>query len=170
MDNSIWQRMQNIDRRVIYALLLVVIIIPSVRHPAFPSRSSPASSRRTSTTPSRHWLRTTRTQKTGDRGRLVVGGHTRREPVAGAGHPHAPDAAPHPLRHSLLRPAEQDDLTQQIVENLAPKYHYVYGQDYVIWGYRPQFRLPQTLKGIVNDIPGTPSRPTGKERRSANSR
>jgi len=44
-------------------------------------------------------------------------------------------------------------LMETIADKLAQKYNYKYGQDYVNWGYKVAY--PQTLIGMVQDIPGT---------------
>ncbi len=44
-------------------------------------------------------------------------------------------------------------LSQQIADRLAPQYGYVYGRDYVNWGYKVAFA--QTLKSMAHDIPAT---------------
>lgn len=44
---------------------------------------------------------------------------------------------------------------EKIVEELAPKYGYVYGKDWVNWGYRPYNAIKATLKAMVRDMPGS---------------
>ena len=50
---------------------------------------------------------------------------------------------------------QNNGATQLIINDLAKQYHYVYGIDYVNWGYRPSSSFSQILKGLVVDVPGT---------------
>lgn len=47
------------------------------------------------------------------------------------------------------------ELGQQAADEVAARYNYVYGRDYVNWGYRPGDAFESTLKAMVRDIPGT---------------
>jgi hypothetical protein len=58
------------------------------------------------------------------------------------------------LKFAVMTPLPEGiALAQAVCEELAPKYGYVYGRDYVNWGYRPAYLL--AILGIVKDIPGT---------------
>ncbi|WP_309695163.1 hypothetical protein [Armatimonas sp.] len=46
------------------------------------------------------------------------------------------------------------ELGQQAVEKLAKEYDYQYGRDYVNWGYRPAGAATALIKAAVNDLPG----------------
>ena len=46
------------------------------------------------------------------------------------------------------------ELGQQVVDKLAKEYDYQYGRDYVNWGYRPAGAAVALLKTAVNDLPG----------------
>lgn len=46
------------------------------------------------------------------------------------------------------------ELGQQVVDKLAKEYDYQYGRDYVNWGYRPAGAATALIKSAVNDLPG----------------
>lgn len=46
------------------------------------------------------------------------------------------------------------ELGQQVVDKLAKEYDYQYGRDYVNWGYRPAGAATALIKAAVNDLPG----------------
>jgi hypothetical protein len=46
------------------------------------------------------------------------------------------------------------ELGQQAVDKLAKEYDYQYGRDYVNWGYRPSGAAVALIKTAVNDLPG----------------
>ena len=47
------------------------------------------------------------------------------------------------------------ELAQTIADEIGPKYGYVYGENYVNWGFRPLGAIQSLLKSAVRDIPGT---------------
>ncbi|MBV9852184.1 MAG: hypothetical protein JO250_21165 [Armatimonadetes bacterium] len=147
METSLWQRMQTIDRRVIYALLLLVIIVPILvpslggAVPIIPSQQSldfyntieglakSDPERKKLVIVDGWWAAGTRGENQWQEQAILTHLMQRRIHFA-----------------TLSFDPQNKTLTQNIAQNLAAKYHYVYGQDYVLWGYRPQF-VP-TLKGI----------------------
>lgn len=50
---------------------------------------------------------------------------------------------------------QNGQLTRQLVDQLAPTYHYVYGVNWIDWGYKSPAAYPTLLKAMVQDIPGT---------------
>jgi hypothetical protein len=46
------------------------------------------------------------------------------------------------------------ELAQGIADRIGPKYGYLYGRDYVNWGYRPSAAIVPILKAAVADVPG----------------
>lgn len=46
-------------------------------------------------------------------------------------------------------------LGQRLADKLSAQYGYVYGRDYVNWGYRPPDAIVPLLKAAVRDVPGT---------------
>jgi len=47
------------------------------------------------------------------------------------------------------------ELGQRVADKLSNQYGYVYGRDYVNWGFRPSGAAVTLLKAAVRDIPGT---------------
>ncbi len=144
--------MQEIDRRVIYAVLvgciLVPLFLPQFQLPIVPAKQAVDFYQTLETTartePNKlvlvdsNWASSTRGES-GWQARAVLTHLMQRH-----------------LHFALLAFEPQNPvLTQQLMDTLAPRYGYVYGRDYVNWGYRPAGAMPQTLKALVNDIPGT---------------
>jgi hypothetical protein len=46
-------------------------------------------------------------------------------------------------------------LMEKAITELAPRYHYKYGTDWVDWGFRPYGSIKATLKAMVHDMPGS---------------
>lgn len=58
------------------------------------------------------------------------------------------------IRFAVISPLpEAVGLAQAVCEDLAEDHGYVYAEDYVNWGYRPAYSL--TIQALVDDIPGT---------------
>ncbi len=146
MPTTIWQRMQTIDRRLIYGLLLVVILIPlfvNMNPPIIPSQQSI------------DFYNTIETlaKNDPDHTKMVIvdgwwGASTR-----GENYWQAQAIITHLMQRrihfaTLSFDPQNATLVRVLVTNLAKKYHYVYGQDYVQWGYRVQF-VP-TLKALAS--------------------
>lgn len=45
-------------------------------------------------------------------------------------------------------------LAQDIADRISPQYGYQYGRDYCNWGYRPAAAIETILKAMVRDVPG----------------
>jgi hypothetical protein len=149
---SIWVRMQTIDRRVVYGLLLFFIILPlflsGFSMPTVPSQQS------------KDFYNTIETVSKTDPDKIVIVDGLWSAGTRGENKWQAQAILTHlMMRHIhfaiLSFDPQNNDLTQQIAENLSKKYGYVYGVDYINWGYRPFSVFTQTLKGIVTNIPGT---------------
>ena len=149
MQASLWQRMQSIDRRVIYALLLLVIIVPllvpqlGTSVPIIPSQQS------------RDFYNTIEklAQDDPQHNKLVIVDGWWAAGTQGENKWQAQAILTHLMQRrihfaTLSFEPQNKTLTQKLAQSLAAKYHYVYGQDYVLWGYRPQF-VP-TLKGLAS--------------------
>jgi hypothetical protein len=147
---SIWVRMQRVDPRIIYTLLLLSIILPmikpSIKFPIVPSQQSidfyNGINKVAETTPNKliivdgWWSAGTRGEQKWQTQAILT--HLMRKH----------------LKFALLSfDTQNKTLMPQIADQLAPKYGYVYGKDYINWGYNPVFQ--QTVKGLVTDIPGT---------------
>jgi hypothetical protein len=152
MNTSIWQRLQNIDRRVIYGLLIAIILIPLfLKDLPMPIIPDP-------TAQQFHDVVEKIAAESPDKLVIIDGewspstrGENRWQSEAIINH-----LMQKHLRFALLSFDPQNpQMTEQIVRTLAVKYHYTYGVDYVNWGYRPFNSFEATLMGLVNNIPGT---------------
>lgn len=152
MNTTLWDRLQTIDRRVIYGILLVVILIPMffpITLKTYPSQQSQdfydTVERVAKEAPNKlviidgQWSPSTRGENQWQTQAIVT--HL---------------MARHLHFATLTGDTQNNTVTQtQIVEPLAKKFGYVYGRDYVSWGYRPPASYVATIKGLVTDIPGT---------------
>ena len=152
MNNTIWNRLQTIDRRIIYAVLLIVILIPlffPITLKTYPSKQSQdfydTIERIAKETPNKlviidgWWSPGTRGENQWQTQAIMTHLMARH------------------LHFAILSfDTQNNTVTQtQIVEPLARRYGYVYGRDYVNWGFRPPPSFVPTLKGLVTDIPHT---------------
>jgi len=147
---SIWVRMQKVDSKVIYVLLLLSIIVPmvlpSVKFPIVPSQQSVdfynGINEVAKQTPNKlvivdgFWASGTRGEQKWQTQAILT--HLMRNH----------------LKFALLSFDTQNaTLMRQLAEKLAKENHYVYGTDWINFGYRPQFA--PTVKGLGQDVPGT---------------
>lgn len=146
---SIWTRIQTIDRRIIYVVLIGFILLPlffPVKLPIIPSRQS------------QDFYETIENVARTSPNKLVIVDGFWSPGTRGENQWQTQAILSHlmqrKIRFALLSfDIQNNTLVQNIVNGLAPRYGYEYGRDYVNWGFKPQF-VP-TLKGLVNDIPGT---------------
>jgi hypothetical protein len=148
MNQNIWERLQKIDPRIIYALLLVSIVIPlflNLSLPIIPSQQSEEFYETVQGLPLNKlvivdgwWSPSTRGENAWQAQAILI--HLMQR------HLHFAILSFDPKNNSL---------TQQIVDRWAQKYGYVYGRDYVNWGYRPGTVFSQTIKGLNQSIPVT---------------
>jgi len=152
MSNTIWSRMQTIDRRIIYAVLLVFILIPlffPFSPKTYPSKQS------------QDFFDTVERVSKESPNKLVIVDGWWSPSTRGENQWEAQAVVTHLMvRHLhfaiLSFDTQNNTVTQtQIVEPLAKRYGYVYGRDYVNWGFRPVPSFEPTLKGLVTDIPHT---------------
>ena len=152
MDRTIWHKMQSIDSRYIYAALIVAILIPlfcsKLVYLNIPSK------------PSIDFYKTIENVATTEPNGLVIVDGWWSSSSRGENKWQTQAIITHlMMRHirfaTLSFDTQNHTLTQDIVTALAVKYHYVYGVDYIDWGYRPQTAFQPVLKGIDTDIPGT---------------
>ena len=152
MTNTIWGRMQTIDRRIIYAVLLVFILIPLF----FPISMKPIPSKQ-----SQDFFDTVERVSKESPNKLVIVDGWWSPGTRGENQWQAQAAVTHLMaRHlhfAILSFDTQNNtvMQTQIVEPLARKYGYVYGRDYVNWGFKPPASFVPTLKGLVTDVPHT---------------
>lgn len=152
MNNTLWDRLQTIDRRIIYAILLVVILIPlffPITLPTYPSKQS------------QDFYDTVEQVAKESPNKLVIIDGQWSPSTRGENQWQAQAIVTHLMaRHLhfaiLSFDTQNNTVTQtQIVEPLARKFGYVYGRDYVNWGFRPVPSFQPILKGLVTDIPHT---------------
>lgn len=152
MNTTLWDRLQTIDRRIIYGVLLVVILIPlffPITLPTYPSKQSQdfydTVERVAKESPNKiiiidgQWSPSTRGENQWQTQAIVTHLMQRH------------------LHFAILSfDTQNNTVTQtQIVEPLAKQYGYVYGKDYINWGFRPSASFVPTIKGLVTNIPGT---------------
>lgn len=152
MNITFWDRLQTIDRRMIYGILLVVIMIPlffPITLPTYPSKQSQD-----------FYDTIERVAKESPNKMVILNGwwspSTRGENQWQAQAIVTHLMARH-LHFAILSFDTQNNTVMQtiVVEPLAKQYGYVYGRDYVNWGYRPQQSFTPILKGLVTNIPDT---------------
>ncbi|MGI4792091.1 MAG: hypothetical protein ACRYFS_24985 [Janthinobacterium lividum] len=153
MNTNIWERLQNIDRRIIYAILIAVILIPlfvpNLTLPTYPSKQS-----------TDFYNTIERVAKESPQKIVIVDGQWSPS-TRGENQWQAEAVVTHLMkRHmhfAILSFDTQNNTVMQtlVVAPLAKKYSYVYGRDYINWGYRPASVFVPTVKSLVVDIPGT---------------
>ncbi len=149
MNENVWRRLQRIDPRVLYVLLILSIVIPlflpRLTLPVIPSQQSVAFYDTVQGLP---------------RNKLVIVDGWWSPSTRGENQWQARAILTHLMQRGLhfailSFDPKNNQLTQDLVDRLAPRYHYVYGRDYVNWGYRPSQAFPQIVKGLSTDVPGT---------------
>ncbi len=146
--------MQTIDRRVIYAVLLLSILVPlfvNVSLPNYPAKQSV------------EFYDTI--QKIGDdpasANKIVIINGMWSPGTRGENQWQAEAVVTHLMRRHIQFATIAFDIQnntimqRDVVQPLAKKYGYVYGRDYVNWGFKPGSVYAVTIKGLVKDIPGT---------------
>lgn len=143
MKPTIWHALQTIDRRIIYGLLLIAILIPlffdKLPQSIIPDPSAikfhDTVERIARDSPNKlvivdsEWTPSTRGESKWQSQAIITHLMQRH------------------LHFALLTFNPQNNaLMQQIVDDLAKKYDYKYGRDYVNWGYRPRNRLSRHSK------------------------
>jgi hypothetical protein len=154
---NIWEKLQNIEPRILYTLLLVFIAVPLLLGTTIPGvPSAPAqqgynaiqavaanrpnsliliaSDWSASTRGENHWQ---------DLAALRQIMRDRMHFAVLSGDP----------QNRALTQADIATINNELTE--AGQQPYVYGRDYCLWGYKPSTAMPQFLKGMVTDVPGT---------------
>lgn len=154
MKPTFWDRIQTIDRRIVYAALLVSILVPlfiNVSLPNYPAKQSI------------DFYDTI--QKIGDdpasANKIVIINGMWSPSTRGENEWQAEAVVTHLMRRhihfaTIAFDIQNNTIMQHdVVQPLAKKYGYVYGRDYVNWGFKPGSVYAVTIKGLVKDIPGT---------------
>lgn len=150
---SFFERLQSIDRRILYLLLAVVISLPlAINLPVPPAVVSP------------------QTQKFYETLETLAADPARGEKMVILCANFSSSTAAETLtqtetimRHLMKRKMkfaifcfndpQGRELAQQKADALQRQYGYVYGRDYVNWGFRPPGAAVNTVKAMVRDIP-----------------
>ncbi len=155
MNTTFWDRLQTIDRRMIYAVLLVFILVP-LFNPKFQLPNYPAKQ----SVDFYDTIEKVAADKSNAHKIVIINGMWSPS-TRGENQWQARALVTHLMMHHLHFATLTFDtqnatiMQQNVVEPLAKQYGYVYGRDYVNWGYRPFTAYNITIKGLVNDIPGT---------------
>jgi hypothetical protein len=139
-------RLQQIDRRIIYAAVAVLVAIPLYIHfdfRAIPTRPVISLYDKIESLPP---------------DKLVIISSDWGPDILAECRPQFRCLIEHMMRRRLkfavMTPLPEGvGLAQAVCDDLAAKYGYVYGKDYVNWGYLPAYAL--AIIGLVKDIPGT---------------
>jgi hypothetical protein len=145
---TIWDKLQRIDRRILYLVLLLVVAIPTLYPVNVPSPVMPMSQALWETidqTPkdkivllSSTWDRGTRGESQGQFDAIVEHLMARRIRF---------------MISSFVPPGPAN--AKRRIDVLAPKYDYQYGRDWISLGFQPSQSAPSFVKGMNVDIIGT---------------
>lgn len=150
MNKSIWEKLQSIDRRILYGALLVVIALPLLI-PAFVIPPVPDQQTKDAYAVVEHFG-----TQPGPKMAMIDGwwsassrGEQQYQTEAIIEHLMRLD-----IPFAIISGDPQNTtLTEDIAQQTALKYHRHYGVDWIDWGY--QVAYTQVLKAMVGDIPGT---------------
>lgn len=150
MNPNIWQKLQKIEPRILYVVVIVMIVVPLM----FPKFVLPIIPNQQSVDA----FDTINQVARNNPGKLAIidgwwSASTKGEQMwqtkavlTELMRDHIPFAI-------LSGDPQNGQLTEELVAELAPQYNYVYGVNYIDWGYKVAYT--PLLKGIVHDIPGT---------------
>jgi len=149
---DIWERLQNIDRRILYALLALTISLPFLF--AIPVPQAALS-------PQTQGFHDTIEALAADparRNKLVILSANFSASTAAESLTQTETMIRHLMRHRIRFAIFSFDpqgreLAQQTAERLQSRYGYAYGRNYVNWGFRPPQAFVNTVKAMVRDIP-----------------
>lgn len=143
---NFWERLQAIDRRILYVLLLVVIILPLFVPIRLPMVTMPSTRKLYEAI-----------ESIPEGGFVIVSatwsGGTRAENM-----PQTEAILRHLMKRGLRMAVFSFDqqgsqFSYNIASRLAREYGYEYGKDWVHWGFRPIVGV--VMKSLVRDVPGT---------------
>jgi len=150
MNDTVWNKLQSIDPRVLYVVLLVIIaapmLFPGMTLPIVPGQQSKDAfatiQKLGAQKPAKLvlldgvWSASTRGESAWQTQAIMLQLMRLRIPFA-----------------IMSADPQNPQLMENLADALARKNNYVYGRDYINFGY--QVAYTQTLKGIVRDIKGT---------------
>lgn len=139
-------RLQTIDRRIIYLVLvlsIVIFILKPIQIPVIPSPQSVDFYNTVVNTP---------------KNKLVIIGADWSASSKGENDPQTVAVINHlmmlHLKFAILGFDPQGPtLVERIANRLAPRYHYVYGVNWIDWGFRPPSAMIPLFKAMVQNIP-----------------
>jgi hypothetical protein len=152
MDQTIWQKMQKIDSRIFYVVLIVMIVLPLMfpgfKLPIIPSQQTISA------------YNTIEQAANAGPGKIALVDSWWAASTQGEQKWQAKAVLTQLMRDHIPFALISGDpqnrtLTDQLVKEIAPKYNYVYGVNYVDFGYKSPGAYAAILKGMVQDIPGT---------------
>ena len=158
-EKTIWDKLQAIDPRIIYAVLLLFVTVPLLFPISLPNIASPPAVRA--------YDMVETIAKTQPNSTVLIASDWS---ASTRGESHWQDIAAlrqlmmHHLRFAEVsfdpqnRSLEQADIAtinDELVQTHPGYARYVYGRDYCLLGYKPSTAIPQFLKGMVDDVPGT---------------
>lgn len=151
---NIWERLQNIDRRVLYALLALSVSLPFLVAVPVPQAAGSPQAR------GFHETLEALANDPARKNKLVIVSASFSASTAAENLTQTETILRHLMRRRLrfalvaLTDPQGRELAQQTAERLQGQYGYVYGRDYVNWGFRPPQAFTNTVKAMVRDIPG----------------
>jgi hypothetical protein len=152
---TLGRRLQSLDRRALYLLLALTIALPMVLGAPVPPAAVSPEAHRFYDTIERLAADPVESKK------LVLIGTNYGAGTLAENQTQLEAVVRHLVRHrfriALLSFADPQgrDLGQRVLQSLATPAGYVYGKDWVNFGYRPWGGIDQVLKSASTDLPGT---------------
>jgi hypothetical protein len=143
MKPSFAYKLQNIDRRILYIVLLGIVILGLIFPMPLPLIVGPTT---------KQFFEAIETAPTD---KIAIISTTWSSSTQGENRPQNRIVLEHLMRRKirfalLAFEPQSTNLAQEIAEELGQQYHYVYGKDWVNLGYRAD--VPGTLKAMMQDI------------------
>jgi len=150
---ELFARLQDIDRRILYVLLAISVSLPFLVAAPVPQAAQ---------SPQTQGFYKTIEDLAADpqrRNKLVILSTNFSASTAAENRTQTETMMRHLMRRRIRFAIFSFDpqgrlLAQQTAERLQGRYGYVYGRDYVNWGFRPVGAFVNIVKAMVRDIPG----------------
>lgn len=154
---SIFERLENIDRRLLYLLLAIVISLPLVANvPTPPAVVLPQTQGFFDTIEAQAAAQSA----PGAKKKLVIVCTNFSAGTATENQTQAETVVRHLMMKKLpfalfaFNDPQGAELGGQVAEKLSGEFGYKYGENYVNWGFRPAAAIVPLMKAMVRDIPG----------------
>ena len=150
---NIWQRLQNIDPRLLYLLLIIVVGMPLIVPVPVPAPAISPQTQSAYDTIERIAADPVLSKK------MVILSCNFAAGTATENRTQCEVIMRHLMKRKLkfaifaFADPQGRELGQQTANSLQAQYGYVYGRDYVNWGFRPGGAIVNILKAAVRDIP-----------------